>query len=185
MKRLAIALVILSTGCATFSNRTKGIIATVTASAGGAAVGVATAPVNERPEMHGIMWGAVAGLATAIVSQFIFDEGARSSEFERRNEILRKELEVFRPETASASKPEEMQAGLARMNDQLPESVKGLVRAGKWTHTKFPSDKWIQKGDHYLVRECEAFTLIPPSIQVPSSGGAVAPQDSTTTITKE
>lgn len=171
MKRTLSAALIASHlfGCATLSNRTKNLMLAGGTAGVGATAGALTAPGGERPEMHAVLWGAVGGLVGAVVGLFIFDESANSDELKRQNSILQKELEDLRPDTmANLGSSHETTVGRTYVRDELPASVKSLVRPGQWTHSIFPQDHWVPKNEHLLVRECEAFTYVPPTLQVPA-----------------
>ena len=62
---IAALLCLVLSACAT--NRQKRWTATGVAFVGGLGIGAASAPANERKELHAVYWGSLLGLATALI----------------------------------------------------------------------------------------------------------------------
>lgn len=156
-------LLVSLTGCATWSNRTKSIVASVGTGLVVGTVAACLAPGDEHAIAHGAMWGGPSAAAVGITSLFIFDEQKRSEEFERQNQVLKKELDVYRNPTLGA---ESSLDGTPSFPKQIPQGLQGLVDPGKWTYTRLPKNTWRWHGTHAVVRECEKFEFIPPRLKL-------------------
>jgi hypothetical protein len=105
-----------------------------------------------------------------VAGLFIFDEQKKSSELERQNEALRKEIDVYRADAQSATNGVALQ-GVPNFPKEIPDPLKGLVEPGKWTYTRFPANTWKWNGTQSVVRECEKFDFIPPRLKIGAMGG--------------
>jgi gas vesicle protein len=158
-------------GCAT-TNRTKTLLGMLAGGAVGTTVGFLTTPVGTDPVMHGTYWGLAGAAVMGAAGLFIFDEQKRSSELERQNESLKKELDVYRTDAQVATDGVSLQ-GTPNFPKEIPDPLRGLVEPGKWTYTRFPANTWKWNGTQSVVRECEKFEFIPPRLKIGVMGNSV------------
>jgi hypothetical protein len=78
-----VSLVLLSSSCATLSNRDKVLISTATGIVVGGTIGYLTTPNDGTSSAgHAALWAGVGGLATGTTGLFVFDEQKRSAQME-------------------------------------------------------------------------------------------------------
>lgn len=131
------------------SSAPKSRIAASLAGAGiGAGLGYATAPEGERKEMHSLAWGGVAGLITAIISNYYFDNDTQSSQnLKVENERLKTQVEFL-----SSNKKE-----------QLLRDAKGKSQDGK-NNTRiklYEIDEWVDDGPHVKYHRDKKLEILP------------------------
>ncbi len=160
---LIVCHVLVASGCATWSNRTKTIVATVGSGIVAGTIAANLAPKDEQPLGHAALWGGSTAAVVGITSLFIFDEQKRSDEFERQIQVLRKELEVYRNPRSSSDMSVD---GVPAFPKEIPQGLKGLVDPGRWTYTRLPQNTWRWHGTHAVIRECEKFEFIPPRLRL-------------------
>ena len=158
-----LVLLVLFSGCATWSNRTKAIVSSVGAGLVVGTIAANLAPEDEKPLAHGALWGGPTAAAVGIISQFVFDEQKKSEEWERQLEVLKKELDVYRNPRLEGNSSLE---GVPAFPKQIPNSLTGLVDPGSWKYTRLPQNTWRWHGSHAVVRECEKFEFIPPRLRL-------------------
>jgi len=160
-----IGLIFLVSGCATMSNRTKTILAMAAVGVVAGTVGAMSAPADENPVGHGLLWGGLGASSTGALGLWLFDEHKRSSELERESEALKKELSVYRIEAEGGR--ELVGEAPAKFVKDLPDSVAGLVRPGHWKVWKL--DKWINEGENRMVHQDKMIEIAPPQLN-PNAG---------------
>ncbi|OFZ78437.1 MAG: hypothetical protein A2583_13795 [Bdellovibrionales bacterium RIFOXYD1_FULL_53_11] len=153
-----VAALIVMSGCASMSNRTKTITGVVIAGAGAGTLGAILAPKEENRAMHGVFWGASAAAVSGIAGLFIFDEESRRKEAELKSEKLSKELAAYREESA----PELVASNRAGLNKPLPERFKHLVTPGGWS--LFKVDRWVTSSESELVHQDMIFRFHQPQL---------------------
>lgn len=131
------------------SSAPKSRIAASLAGAGfGAGVGYATAPEGERKEMHSLAWGGVAGLITAIVANYYFDNDTQSNQnLKIENERLKTQVEFL-----SSNKKE-----------TLLREAKGKSQDGK-SNTRiklYEIDEWVDDGPNVKYHRDKKLEVIP------------------------
>lgn len=163
-------------GCAT-TNRTKTLIGMLAGGAVGSTVGYVSTPSGTNPAMHSAYWGLAGAAAMGVAGLFIFDEQKKSSDLERQNEALRKEIDVYRADAQIANNGINVQ-GVPKFPKEIPDPLKGLVEPGKWTYTRFPANTWKWNGTQSVVRECEKFEFIPPRLKIGAMNGGMGAEGS-------
>jgi len=149
------------------SNRTKTIMAMAAVGVVAGTIGAMSAPVNENPVGHGLLWGGLGAASSGILGMWIFDEQKHSSSLERENEALKKELGVYRIEGEGGR--ELLTEAPASFAKEIPESMVSLIRPGRWKVWKL--DKWINEGENRLIHQDRMIEMTPP--QLNPSGSAV------------
>ena len=167
-------LLIVTSGCASMSNRTKTITGVVIAGTGAGALGALLAPKEENRAMHGVFWGASAAAVSGIAGLFIFDEEARRKEAELKADKITKELAAYREESA----PELVATNRAGLNKPLPERFKHLVTPGAWSLYKV--DRWATTSESELVHQDMIFRFHQPQLNPTGKPMAETPSERST-----
>ncbi len=162
-----LTFLVIPTGCAT-SNRTKtlllmggtGIVAT--------GVGFVLSPTDVRPEMQATYWGAIGAATAGVAGLFLFDEQKRSDELERQSHVMRKELDVFRDESASSHEPRLLYETNAPFGRDIPEEYQSLIKPGKWSVYKL--NQWVNQGEGAMIHQDRMVKLVPPQLSPRKEG---------------
>lgn len=131
------------------STAPKSRIAASLAGAGfGAGIGYVTAPEGERKEMHSLAWGGVAGLITAIISNYYFDNDTQNNQnLKIENERLKTQVEFL-----SSNKKE-----------QLLRDAKGKTQDGKSNARikLYEIDEWVDDGPNVKYHRDKKLEILP------------------------
>ncbi len=165
MKWLLATLIMLNTGCATMSNRTKTIVTAVGVGLVAGTIAANMAPKDENPMAHAAVWGGAATAGTAVAGLFLFDEQARSKEFERKLVVAESELAIFRGE--SSTDQQVIYDSDSALGRELPSEYRSLVRPGKWS--LYRTNQWISQGENVLVHQDKILKIEPPQFQPPGA----------------
>ncbi len=94
MKLVSILLLSLCiVGCST--HQKSRLAATGIGIGAGAIVGSATAPSDERPELHAMYWGGIIGVATAIAANYYFNDGHELETVRIENQKLQNQIDFL------------------------------------------------------------------------------------------
>ncbi len=112
---LLLALSLLLTSCA---SKTKSRLATTGIGFGvGATVGAASAPSDERPELHALYWGGLVGVAASVAANYYFNEEQQRQVMEIERDKLQAQLEICQKGPTPILQAEKSaQKGKARIN---------------------------------------------------------------------
>ena len=161
MTRAIVALMAITflSGCAT--NRAKALWTGAIIGSIGATVGALTAPKNENPTGHAVLWGGVGAAAGVTAGMFLFDEQKRSDELARQNEVLQKSLSGL-----SGHDPNEklLFESNAAFEKAVPQEYRHLVRPGQWS--VYQLDSWTLQGENTLVHQDKMIRLLPPELNL-------------------
>jgi len=153
-----VTALLMASGCASMSNRTKTITTMVIAGAGAGVMGALLAPKEDSRLPHGLLWGASAAASTGIIGLFVFDEEARRKEAELKADKITKELAAYREESA----PELVATNRAGLEKPLPVRFKHLVTPGGWS--LFKVDRWVTSSENELVHQDMIFRFHQPQL---------------------
>lgn len=166
MKKLMAVMIVgsllMQTGCATMSNRTKTLLLMGGVGVAAAAAGYAVAPSDTRPEMSAAYFGAVGAAVGGAAGLFIFDEQKRSEDLERENGAMRKELAAFRDEGGSSKEPQLLYETTAPFGKEIPAEYSGLVKPGHWSVYRL--NQWINQGEGTIIHQDRLVKLVPPQL---------------------
>lgn len=108
----------------------------------GAIVGGASAPTDEKKEMHAIYWGSILGLATALAANHYFNDELETENLRAENEKLRTEIQM-------------MSAGPSAL---LKETT---VNGGKSKIKLYKVDQWINDGPNKKYHRDQVIEVLP------------------------
>lgn len=135
------------------SNRSKRWIATGAATGAGLVLGGAAAPNGERRELHAVYWGAIAGLITGIIGDFVFSDQAELQAARMENQKLNLQLDLI----------QNANTVLAREGKGYFKSSSGedLFTGGKAKWRLYQIDKWTKDGPNRLFHQDKMVELLP------------------------
>lgn len=147
----AFLLAALLPACAT--NNQKRLALAGTSFAVGTAIGAASAPADERKELHAVYWGALMGLGAAIAGNYLFNDETDLAILSRENQKLKAELDLI-------------QTGTKILVDQGKGKFKNPVGEtdfqGKKAHWKiYQLDRWSKEGPNRLYHQDKMIEITP------------------------
>ena len=146
-----VLLAFVTSGCAT--NRENRWAMTGGAVAAGVALGSATAPGEERKELHAVYWGAILGLGASLIAQEIFSD---SKEIERlKAENQKKDLQL---DVIQNSKTVLLREGKGYFKSPSGEEFFSGEKA-KWR--LYQIDKWVKQGPNQLIHQDRMVEIVP------------------------
>jgi hypothetical protein len=143
----ALALV----SCAT--NSQKRNLLTLGAFAAGAAVGAATAPKDERQDLHAVYWGAIAGLGAAVIGNSLYNDEASIELLQKENKKLQAEMDLIQTGNKIL---------LDQGNGKFKNPVGETEFQGKKAHWKmYQVDRWSKEGNGRLYHQDRMIEILP------------------------
>ncbi len=136
--------VLLSVGCAT--NSKSRYLLTGLGMGAGAAIGSASAPKEERTELHAAYWAGLVGVGAALAANLYFNDERDVQLLQLENEKLKSQLDFFKnghpvllKDTTGKANPEYFSGGKARIK---------LFKIDQWTddgpNRKYHRDEMIE-----------------------------------------
>jgi len=156
-----IAALLFLSGCAT--NRAKALWTGVLLGSVGATVGALTAPQNENPTGHAVLWGGAGAAAGLAAGMFLFDEQKRSDELTRQNDVLKKSLSGLSGGDATSGEKVLFESDNS-FEKAVPKEYRHLVRPGQWS--VYQLDTWTLQGENTLVHQDKMIRLLPPELNL-------------------
>ncbi|CAN5463991.1 hypothetical protein BH10BDE1_BH10BDE1_08390 [soil metagenome] len=156
-------LVAFQVGCAT--NQQKRWAITGSAVAVGLAVGSASAPENERKELHAVYWGALLGLGAALISQEVFSDSKEIERLTLENQKQNLQLDVMQSantvllrEGKGSFKAGE-KGGETNGSAAAIGAVSNQGSKAKWR--LFQIDKWVKGAPNQLIHQDKMVEITP------------------------
>ena len=159
MKAIAIIIsIILLTSCAT--KRKSQMASMGLGFAAGGTVGAMTAPEDEKPTMHGALWGGLTAALAGAISLYVFDNQKEVDSFKEETETLKIELSHLK----KAQEPRLVSKGSGLFKDPLPKEALRLIQPGEWR--KYAVDQWVQDqgNPNIWLHYNQMYEFIPPSV---------------------
>lgn len=149
MKKLLYFLsMIFFCGCAT--HQKSRLALTVSSFAVGAAAGAATAPKDERQDMHAAYWGGLLGVAAAIAGNYIYSDESHAEKVTLENEKLRAQLDLIQNSNKVLVKQ-----GKGKFKG--PDSFK----SGDSTWKLYQTDQWVKDGEYRMFHQDKMIEIAP------------------------
>lgn len=138
LQSLLLGLCFFISACAT--NQKSRFAATSVGIGVGAVIGAATAPSDERPELHALYWGGILGVVTAVAANYYFNDEKDLEVMRLENEKLKAELDLFqnRPSTL------------------LKEEIRGKARI-----KLYEIDQWVPDGPNKRYHRDRMMEILP------------------------
>lgn len=152
---ILLALAVLNACSTSQKSRTA---VTLAAFSGGAGIGAATAPEDERKELHAMYWGGLLGIGAAIVSNYYFNDQHELEKLVLENDKLKAEMELVQ----NANKVL-LKEGQGYFKNSSGEEY---FQGGKARWRLYQIDKWTKDGPNKLYHQDRMVELLP--IGIPS-----------------
>ncbi|OFZ53260.1 MAG: hypothetical protein A2428_11810 [Bdellovibrionales bacterium RIFOXYC1_FULL_54_43] len=156
----ALCLTLLS-GCASMSNRSKTLVAMGVAGIAAGTLGAMSAPAGEQPIAHAALWGGGAAAIVGVTGLFIFDEQARSREYERQLNVAKQEIDAIRW-GAGANEEKLIFESSGTQDKAIPDELKKLLSPG-WVRV-YQTSMWVKQGDDSLVHQDKIVRIKKPQL---------------------
>lgn len=161
IKSVTIGLfLILLSGCAT-TTKEKIVRNTIFASVIGGSIGAAK---QEHKTANTIMYGASAGLVTALASLFYYDPDKELESLRKTTSKLRDEMEEFDNGIKSRRSGFTTNYGPALNSlEKLPEEYRRMINPGQWSVSEI--DQWVDGGEGRLIHQDKMLELKPATLK--------------------
>lgn len=147
-KTLSLLVFIVLCGCAT--HQKSRLAMTVSAFAIGATAGAATAPKDERQDMHAAYWGGLLGVAAAIAGNYIYSDESQTEKMALENEKLQAQLDLIQ-----------------NANKALVKQGKGKFKgpdafqSGDSTWKLYQTNQWVKDGEYRMYHQDKMIEIVP------------------------
>ncbi|MDG0817791.1 hypothetical protein [Bdellovibrio svalbardensis] len=144
---LLLSLCLFISACAT--NQKSRLAATAVGIGVGGVIGAATAPENERKELHAMYWAGIVGVVTAIAANYYWNDENDLKVMKLENDKLKSELGLF----------EGTPSVLLR-----PFSEKESKRIYKKDNVKmnlYKRDEWVDDGPYRKYHQDQMLEIVP------------------------
>ncbi len=155
-------ILILTSSCATMSNRTKTILTMAGAGIVAGSIGAYFAPSDEKSYAHAAMWGGSAAAVSGLVSLYVFDEQSKSEELDRKLKLAERENRSLRGE-GDVSRTQMIYDSDSSLERDLPPEYRSLVQPGKWS--VYGVDQWVMSGENEIIHQDKKVRLILPQFK--------------------
>lgn len=138
-------------GCA--SARKTRMAWTAGAFTAGAAVGAASAPENERRELHSLYWAGLLGVGAALLGEVLLSDEKEAEALRLENEKLRAEMELIQSANRVLLKEGKGYFKTSQGEESFP------VGKAKWR--LYQIDRWVKDGPDRLYHQDRMVEIIP------------------------
>ncbi|AHI05375.1 hypothetical protein BDW_04335 [Bdellovibrio bacteriovorus W] len=134
-------------GCAT--NSKSRLALTGVGFGTGAIIGAASAPRDERPEMHAVYWGSIVGLAAALAANYYYSDESSLDVLRLENEKLKAQMDIFQSGAVkelvtSRVREQEVKSGSKKVNIKV-----------------YKVDKWIDHDEQTKMHVDQMMEITP------------------------
>lgn len=149
MKKLSCLIVccLILTACAT--NQKSRLATTSAGITAGAIIGAASAPKDERSEMHALYWGGIVGVLSAIAANYYFDDNKDMEVMKLENDKLKSQLDFFQSGTATLLK------------ETTGPADKKYFQNGKARIKLYKIDQWVDEGPNKKYHRDQMIEILP------------------------
>lgn len=141
----------LQAGCAT-ARKTR-LAWTGAAFVGGAAVGAASAPEDERTELHSLYWAGLVGVSAALLGEVFFSDEEANEKLRLENDKLKSEIELI-----NSANRVLLKEGKGYFKNSKGEEV---FPSGKARWRLYQVDRWVKDGPDRLYHQDRAVEILP------------------------
>lgn len=144
---LLLSVCFLFSACAT---NQKSRMATTLAGVGvGAIIGGATAPEDERKELHSLYWGGIIGVASAVVANYYFNDEKDIDVLKLENEKMKAQLDFFQNGPATLLK------------ETKGNADRKYFQSGKAKIKLYKIDQWVDEGPNKKYHRDQMIEILP------------------------
>lgn len=144
------ALLVLSIFLASCATNQKSRLAATAIGVGvGGVIGAATAPSDERPELHAMYWGGIIGVVTAVAANYYWNDEKDIDVMKLENEKMKAQLDFFQNGPATLLKTTKGPAD------------RRYFQSGKATIKLYKIDKWVDEGPNKKFHQDQMIEILP------------------------
>lgn len=140
-------------GCST--NQKSRLAMTVSGFTIGAAAGAATAPKDERQDMHAAYWGGLLGVAAAIAGNYIYSDDQIAEKTALENEKLRAQLDLIQ----NANKV------LVKQGKGKFKGAGEAIQSGNAIWKLYQTDQWVKDSEYRMYHQDKMIEITPADAQ--------------------
>ncbi|WP_374029043.1 hypothetical protein [Bdellovibrio bacteriovorus] len=144
---LLLSLGFLLSACST--NQKSRLAATAIGVGVGGVVGAATAPDDERPELHALYWGGILGVVTAVAANYYFSDEKDMEVMRLENEKMKAQLDFFQNGPATLLK------------ESTGPADKRYFQKGKAKIKLYKIDQWVEEGPNKRYHRDQMIEVLP------------------------
>ncbi|WII71384.1 hypothetical protein QJS83_13020 [Bdellovibrio sp. 22V] len=144
---LLLSLGFLFSACST--NQKSRLAATALGVGVGGVVGAATAPDDERPELHALYWGGILGVVTAVAANYYFSDEKDMEVMRLENEKMKAQLDFFQNGPATLLK------------ESTGSADKKYFQKGKAKIKLYKIDQWVEEGPNKRYHRDQMIEILP------------------------
>lgn len=144
---LMLCLCLFVSACAT--NQKSRLAATAVGVGVGGIIGAATAPEDERKELHAMYWGGIVGVVTAIAANYYWNDEKDIDVMKLENEKMKAQLDFFQNGTATLLK------------DTKGPADKKYFQSGKAKYKLYKVDQWMDEGPNRKYHRDRVIEIVP------------------------
>lgn len=149
MKHCLLILICCTFISACATNQKNRLATTAVGIGAGALLGAATAPKDERPELHAMYWGGIIGAITAVAANYYFNEEKDLEVLRLENEKLKSQLDFFQNGPATLLK------------DTTGSADKKYFQKGKARIKLYKIDQWVDEGPNKKYHRDQMIEIMP------------------------
>ncbi|QDK39665.1 hypothetical protein [Bdellovibrio sp. NC01] len=130
------ALLVLSIFLASCATNQKSRLAATAIGVGvGGVIGAATAPSDERPELHAMYWGGIIGVVTAVAANYYWNDEKDIDVMKLENEKMKAQLDYFQNGPAPIL-----------LKSKTGPADRRYFQSGKANIKMYQIDRWVEDG---------------------------------------
>lgn len=144
---LLLGICFLLSACAT--NQKSRLAATGIGIGVGAVIGAATAPEEERAELHAMYWGGIIGVVSAVAANFYFSDEKDMEVMRLETEKMKAQLDFFQNGPATLLK------------ETTGKADKKYFQSGKAKIKLYKIDQWVDEGPNKKYHRDQMIEILP------------------------
>jgi len=148
MQKITLLFILTCYLCACSTAQKSRLAATAIGFAAGSVIGAATAPSDERTDLHALYWAGLIGVAAAVAANYYFSD-------ERQDEILRLENEKLKAQL------DFFQQGPSTLLKETTGTADKNYFHGKAKIKLYQIDQWIDDGPNKKYHRDQMIEILP------------------------
>ncbi|HEX7676179.1 MAG TPA: hypothetical protein VF412_18525 [Bdellovibrio sp.] len=144
---LLMSLCLFLSACAT--NQKSRLAATAVGVGVGGIIGAATAPSDERTELHALYWAGIIGVISAVAANYYWNDERDIDMMKLENEKMKAQLDFFQSGTATLLK------------ETTGSADKRYFQSGKAKIKLYKVDQWVDEGPNKKSHRDQMIEILP------------------------
>lgn len=141
------SLCLFLSACAT--NQKSRLAATAVGVGVGGIIGAATAPSDERTELHALYWAGIIGVISAVAANYYWNDERDIDMMKLENEKMKAQLDFFQSGTATLLK------------ETTGSADKRYFQSGKAKIKLYKVDQWVDEGPNKKSHRDQMIEILP------------------------